>query len=110
MENKINDILKLIGLKVGERIKVWHCKYGDWELEKSSTYHVNEEGVLVEDGNSWNKWTTMDLFNGNLKFQSLHTQLPKIPFPVIPVVNEFVSDIDINGNEKIRLEDSGSGA
>lgn len=108
--NKVAEVLSLLGLSVGERIKVWHCKHGDWELEKRSTYHVNEEGVLVEDGNSWNKWTTMDLFNGNLKFQSLHTQLPKIPFPVIPVVNEFVSDIDINGNEKIKLEDSGSGA
>ena len=103
MENKINDILKLIGLKVGERIKVWHCKYGDWELEKSSTYHVNEKGFLVKDGHSWNKWTTMDLFNGNLKFQSLYTQLPKIPFPIIPTINELENDIDVSGNKKVRL-------
>ena len=107
--NKVAEVLSLLACPLVKKSRsgIVSTEIGNWK--KRSTYHVNEEGVLVEDGNSWNKWTTMDLFNGNLKFQSLHTQLPKIPFPVIPVVNEFVSDIDINGNEKIKLEDSGSG-
>ena len=42
MENKINDILKLIGLEVGERFQVFSFRFGKWKLDQQSLCYIDE--------------------------------------------------------------------
>lgn len=105
MENKINDALKIIGLEIGERFQVWDFRFGRWILNQQYLYYVDDEGnVMYSSGICCHEITLKDLFNGSLKVRSTRTQLPKVPFPIIPTVNGIVSDIDIIGNKKTRVE------
>ncbi|MBR5172924.1 MAG: hypothetical protein IKW14_05950 [Phascolarctobacterium sp.] len=106
MENKINDILKLIGLEVGERFQVFSFRFGKWKLDQQSLCYIDEKGnVMYSRGACCYDFSLKDLFNGNLKVRSTRTQLPKVPFPIIPAINKLENDIDVSGNKKVRFEE-----
>ena len=104
MENKINDALKIIGLEIGERFQVWDFCFGRWILNQYLYYIDTNGNVMYSSGTFCHAISLKDLFNGSLKVRSTRTQLPKVPFPIIPTVNGIVSDIDIIGNKKTRVE------
>lgn len=106
MGNKINDILKLIGLEIGERFQVFSFQFGKWKLDQQSLCYIDEKGnVMYSRGACCYDFSLKDLFNGNLKARSTRTQLPKVPFPIIPTVNDLATSIDATGNKKTRVEE-----
>lgn len=105
MGNKINDILNLIGLEVGERFQVFSFRFGKWQLDQQSLYYIDEKGnVMYSRGAYCHDYSLKDLFNGNLKTRSTRTQLPKVPFPIIPTINDLATSIDVSGNKKVKFE------
>ena len=106
MENKINDVLKTIGLEIGERFQVWDFRFGRWILNQQYLYYVDGNGNVMYSGGAYcHEISLKDLFNGTLKVRSTRTQLPKVPFPIIPTVNDLATSIDATGNKKVRFEE-----
>ena len=86
-ENKLEEVLDLLKLKIGEPFKVQYKKCGQWVFS-DATFIVNRCGGIQK----LSKLLAPELFlsqiiTGEIKVRSLYEQLPKIGFDKTEVIN-----------------------